>query len=184
MGRGRRFGTVPIGGGRIAWWATANEPEGTDDEPEGRKAKLLRLFADFHQPIPQLIAATPDDELLKNGTYDRPPVRRWGRGRVTLLGDAAHPTTPNFGQGGCMAIEDAAELARCLSETEDAAAALRAFERRRYRRTAWITRESLRYGRIAQWQNPGAVRLRDLIFRATPPAVARATFTRLFAWEL
>ena len=184
MGRGRRFGIVPIGGGRIAWWATANEPEGVDDEPEGRKAKLLRLFRDFHQPIPRLIAATPDGELLKNGTYDRPPVRRWGRGRVTLLGDAAHPTTPNFGQGGCMAIEDAAELARSLSETDDAAAALRAFERRRYRRTAWITRESLRYGRIAQWHNPAAVRLRDLIFRATPPAVARATFTRMFAWEL
>jgi 2-polyprenyl-6-methoxyphenol hydroxylase-like FAD-dependent oxidoreductase len=184
LGRGLRFGIVPIGGGRVAWWATANEPEGTDDAPEGRKAKLLRLFGDWHRPVPQLIDATPEDEILKNGTYDRPPVRRWGRGRVTLLGDAAHPTTPNLGQGGCMAIEDAAVLARCLTETEDVADALRAFEARRYRRTAWITRESLRYGQIAQWQHAAAVRVREMIFRATPAAVARSTFGRMIAFDV
>ena len=183
LGRGLRFGIVPIGGGRVAWWATANEAEGTDDPAEGRKAKLLRLFGDWHRPVPQLIDATPEDEVLKNGTYDRPPVRRWGRGRVTLLGDAAHPTTPNLGQGGCMAIEDAAVLARCLTETEDVAAALRTFERRRYRRTAWITRESLRYGQIAQWQHAAAVRVREMIFRATPAAVVRSTFGRMVAFD-
>jgi 2-polyprenyl-6-methoxyphenol hydroxylase-like FAD-dependent oxidoreductase len=183
LGRGLRFGIVPIGGGRVAWWATANEPDGTDDAAEGSKSKLLRLFGDWHHPVPQLIAATPDGEILKNGTYDRPPVRRWGRGRVTLLGDAAHPTTPNLGQGGCMAIEDAAVLARCLCETEDVAAALRAFEARRFRRTAWITRESLRYGRIAQWQHAAAVRLRETIFRATPAAVVRSTMGRMIAFD-
>ncbi len=183
LGRGLRFGTVPIGGGRVAWWATANEAEHADDGSGGRKARLLRLFGDWHEPVPQLIQATPEDEILKNGTYDRPPVRRWGRGRVTLLGDAAHPTTPNLGQGGCMAIEDAAVLARCLVQTDDVPAALRAFEARRYRRTAWITRESLRYGRVAQWQHATAVRLRDAVFRLAPPAVTRATFQRMFAFE-
>ncbi|HEX6042706.1 FAD-dependent monooxygenase [Longimicrobium sp.] len=183
LGRGLRFGIVPIGGGRVAWWATANEPEHADDGTEGRKARLLRLFGDWHDPIPQLIQATPDGEILKNGTYDRPPVRRWGRGRVTLLGDAAHPTTPNFGQGGCMAIEDAAVLARCLARTDDVPAALRAFEAQRYRRTAWITRESLRYGRVAQWQRAGAVRLRETLFRLTPPSLTSATLARMFAFE-
>lgn len=183
LGRGLRFGTVPIGGGRVAWWATANEPENADDGAEGRKAKLLRLFGGWHAPVPGLIQATPEDEILKSGTYDRPPVRRWGRGRVTLLGDAAHPATPNLGQGGCMAIEDAAVLARCLARTADVPAALRAFEARRYRRTAWITRESLRYGRVGQWQRASAVRLRDALLRLAPPAVARATFTRMFAFE-
>jgi len=183
LGRGLRFGIVPIGGGRVAWWATANEAEGADDGPAGAKARLLRLFGDWHRPVPQLIEATPEAEILKNGTYDRPPVRRWGRGRVTLLGDAAHPTTPNLGQGGCMAIEDAAVLARCLTETDDVPAALRAFEARRYRRTAWITRESLRYGRIAQWQHAAAVRVRELVFRATPSAFAQATMGRMFAFD-
>lgn len=183
LGHGQRFGIVPIGGGRVAWWATANEPENAPEEGAGRKAKLLRMFGGWHQPIPQLIEATPDDEILKNGTYDRPPARRWGRGRVTLLGDAAHPTTPNLGQGGCMAIEDGAVLACSLANASDAAAGLRAYEARRFRRTAWITRQSLAYGRIGQWQNAAAVRLRETLFRLTPPSVTEASFRRLFAFE-
>ena len=62
LGRGLRFGIVPIGGGRVAWWATANEPAGADDGTEGSKQKLLRLFGDWHRPIPQLIEATPDED--------------------------------------------------------------------------------------------------------------------------
>jgi len=183
LGRGQRFGIVPVGGGRVAWWATANEPEDADDAVEGRKARLLRLFGDWHRPVPQLIEATEEGEILRHGTYDRPPVRHWGRGRVTLLGDAAHPATPNLGQGGCLAIEDAAVLARSLAETDDVPAALRAFEARRFRRTARITRESLRYGRVGQWQHAGAVRLRETLLRLAPSAVTRATFQRIFAFE-
>ena len=183
LGRGQRFGIVPIGGGRVAWWATANEPADASDEAEGRKNKLMRLFRGWHSPIPELIAATPDEDILKNGTYDRPPVRRWGRGRVTLLGDAAHPTTPNLGQGGCMAIEDAAVLACCLANADDVASGLREYESRRVRRTEWITRQSLRYGRIGQWQHGAAVRLRETIFRLTPRSVTEATFRKLLAFD-
>lgn len=183
LGCGLRFGTVPVGSGRVAWWATANEPVDADDGAEGSKRKLLRLFGAWHHPVPQLIDATPDDEILKNGTYDRPPVRGWGRGRVTLLGDAAHPTTPNLGQGGCLAIEDAAVLARCLARNDDVPAALRAYERQRYGRTARIVRESLRYGQVAQWQHPAAVRLRETLFRLTPAAVTRATLRRMSAFD-
>ncbi|HEX8694589.1 MAG TPA: FAD-dependent monooxygenase [Longimicrobium sp.] len=183
LGAGQRFGVVPIGGGCVAWWATANEPEGTDDGPS-RREKLLGLFGDWHWPVPQLLAATPEDEILKNDTYDRPPVRGWGRGRVTLLGDAAHPTTPNFGQGGCMAIEDAAVLAACLAaRPDDLPAALRRFERRRYGRTTAVTRRSLLYGRIGQWSSPLAVRLRDAAFRLTPTLASDLTLRRLFAFD-
>ncbi len=183
VGAGRRFGTVPIGGERVAWWATANEPEGTDDASEGRKAKLLRLFADWHAPVPELLEATPEAEILKNDTYDRPPVRHWGTGRVTLLGDAAHPTTPNFGQGGCMAIEDAAVLARNLCADADVPAALRAYERERAGRTAEIVRQSRAYGGIAQWENPVAVRLRSAMFRLTPGFVSALALRRMFAFQ-
>lgn len=183
LGHGQRFGIVPVGGGRVAWWATANETAETPDEPEGRKDKLMRMYRGWHAPVPRLIESTPAEDILKNGTYDRPPVGRWGRGRVTLLGDAAHPTTPNLGQGGCMAIEDAAVLACSLANADSAAAALRAYEARRSRRTAWITRQSLRYGRIAQWGNGPAVRLREAIFRLTPQSVAEASFRRMLAYD-
>jgi 2-polyprenyl-6-methoxyphenol hydroxylase-like FAD-dependent oxidoreductase len=183
LGAGLRFGIVPIGGGRVAWWATANEPEGSDDGAEGPRAKLLRLFAGWHAPIPQLLEATPDEAILKNDSYDRPPVRGWGRGRVTLLGDAAHPTTPNMGQGGCMAIEDGAVLAGALVRHAEIPAALRDFERRRYRRVAGIVRQSLRYGQVAQWERPAAVRLRDTLFRLTPDAVSDLAMKRMFAFR-
>ncbi|HEU4455844.1 MAG TPA: FAD-dependent monooxygenase [Longimicrobium sp.] len=183
IGAGRRFGIVPIGGGRVAWWATANEARDADDGPD-RRARLRRLFGDWHRPIPALIEATREEEILKNGTFDRPPVRGWGRGRVILLGDAAHPTTPNFGQGGCLAIEDAAVLAASLVACpDDLPAALRDFERRRYRRTTWITRQSLHYGRIAQWANPLAVAMREALFRLTPSAATDYTLRRMFAFQ-
>ena len=183
LGAGRRFGIVPIGGGRVAWWAAANEPEGTDDRPEGARAKLLRLFRGWHTPIPELLEATPEEAILKNPTYDRPPVRGWSRGRVTLLGDAAHPTTPNMGQGGCLAIEDGAVLAACLARDTGVPAALREFERRRFRRVAGIVRQSLQYGHVAQWERPAAVRLRNALFRATPAAATRALMRRIHAFD-
>jgi 2-polyprenyl-6-methoxyphenol hydroxylase-like FAD-dependent oxidoreductase len=183
LGAGLRFGIVPIGGGRVAWWATANEPANSDDGAEGAQAKLLRLFRSWHSPIPQLIEATPAETILKNDSYDRPPVRRWGRGRVTLLGDAAHPTTPNMGQGGCMAIEDGAVLANALVRHAEIPAALRAYERRRFSRVAGIVRQSLFYGQVAQWERPAAVRLRDALFRLTPDAVSDLAMRRMFAYD-
>ena len=88
---------------------------------------------------------------------------------MTLLGDAAHPMTPDLGQGACQAIEDAVELARCLGHRETGAtAALGLYEARRIRRTAWIVRGSRRTGRIAQLKNPLVCRLRDAALRALP----------------
>ena len=102
-----------------------------------------------------------------NDILDRPPIRVWGRGRITLLGDAAHPTTPNLGQGACQAIEDAVVLTDQLRRSDTVEAALRAFEKLRQGRTARITRESFRIGRIGQWENPIGCWLRNLATRFT-----------------
>jgi 2-polyprenyl-6-methoxyphenol hydroxylase-like FAD-dependent oxidoreductase len=77
-----------------------------------------------------IIEGTPEDAIVQNDIVDRPPLRRWGRGRVTLLGDAAHATTPNLGQGACMALEDAVVLAS-LPQHDSASveSALREYER-------------------------------------------------------
>ena len=111
-GRGRRFGITPLPGDRVYWWATKNKPAGwrAGDE-RGYVAEAFRGWAD---PAPELLAATPSGAVLRNDIVDRPPTPVWASGRAVLIGDAAHPTTPNLGQGGCMAIEDAAVLARRL----------------------------------------------------------------------
>src|ERR1019366_8039773 len=66
----------------------------------GTRKALRHLFAGWHEPVEALIAATEESNILKNGAYDLAPLKRWGRGRVMLLGAAAHPCTPNLGLGG------------------------------------------------------------------------------------
>ncbi len=183
FGRGLRVGIVPLGRRGAAWWCTANEPETATDEPEGAKSKLLKYFSGWHAPVPQLFAATDPKTIIKTGIYDREPSRRWGDGPWTLLGDAAHPTTPNMGQGGCMAIEDAAVLARCLANDARADAALRSYERMRYARTARITRISRYYGVMAQWQNPMMAWLRNVLLRQASGSRAESGYAKFVSYD-
>lgn len=169
-GTGTRCLCAHVGGGRVYWAVSRNAPEGEKDVTGATKGALLGLLRGWHGPVPALIEATEETAILRTDIYDRdPPRKRWGEGRVTLLGDAAHPMTPDLGQGACQAIEDAVVLARYLGRQETgAAAALGLYEARRIRRTAWIVRGSRRTGRIAQMQNPLACRLRDAALRALP----------------
>ncbi len=141
------------------------------DGPRGRRADVQELFSSWHEPIPSVIAATP--EILRNDILDRPPTRTWGRGRITLLGDAAHPTAPNLGQGACQALEDAVVLADLLRRESDVAKALRIYERQRQRRTNSLTKEAFRLGRILQVENPVAQWLRNTSARCFPPNASR-----------
>ena len=160
-GRGQIFGLAGLGGGRFYWYATKNAPEGQPDAPGGRKAELLERFGGWHEPVPSVIRATGEGRILRHDVYHREPARRWGDWRVTLLGDAAHPMTPNLGQGACQAIEDAASLAECVREEEDIEAALRLYEERRRGRTALISRRSRLMSWAAQLENPLLCRLRN-----------------------
>lgn len=167
-GAGTRFGMVPIGGDRVYWFGVRNAGEALRADTAGHKAEILRLFGTWHAPIPQLIEATPADAILYNEIQDLPPMPTWTQGRVTLLGDAAHATTPNLGQGGCQAIEDAIVLARTLRANRDVPAALRAYEAQRLPRANMITELSRRVGIMAHWTHPAACWLRNTLAAATP----------------
>ena len=170
-GKGKRFGLVPLSQGRIYWYATLNAPEGTPDPQTGRKERLLQLFSTCHATVPAVIEATDDDAILHNDIYDLAPLTHWSRGRVTLLGDAAHAMTPNLGQGAGQAIEDALALATCLTREFSVSSALQAYERQRLRRANAIARRSQRLGQVLQWERPLATRVRDTLFRMTPSQV-------------
>jgi len=182
-GRGQRFGIGPVGLGRTGWWATVNERADVVELPGERQRKLLTLFAGWYAPVLELIAATPAKTILHTAVYDRLPTRTWGTGRVTLLGDAIHPMTPNLGQGGCMAIEDAAVLARCLLKYGVATQTLRTYERLRHARTALITNYSRRYGRIGQWQTASSTRLRSLLLSLMPQALLQHALRLIFDYD-
>ncbi len=175
-GRGSEFGLVSIGRGRFYWFATRNAPEGEAESAAGRKREVLDLLRGWYEPARTAVEATEESRILRNDIYDRDPLERWGAGRVTLLGDAAHPMTPNLGQGACQAIEDAVVLARCLGDGGEVVSSLRLYEARRIPRTADVVRRSRRVGRILQLENPLLCRLRDAVARRTS---ARAQLRQL-----
>lgn len=171
-GHGQRFGIVPIGNNRVYWFATKNAPEGHPEHPKGRKQELLDLFKGWHPPIHDLIEATDPEAILRHDLYDRKSLKRpWGQGRVTLLGDAAHPTTPNLGQGACQAAEDALVLAQHVRGATDIVAALRHYEAQRLARTAFITDLSWRIGKMSQLENPVLCWLRNTALRTVPVSI-------------
>jgi len=202
-GRGKRFGLGPVGMGRLGWWAAANAAntsptaeERSGDRttwkqgesipsrrPKDTQSELLRLFEGWYRPAIQLIEATPSASILRTGAFDRYPTKVWGNRRETMLGDAVHPTTPNLGQGGCMAIEDAMVLARCLKEYGAEEKGLRIYERLRYRRTTAITRYSRMYGAIGQWENVLARGFRRSMFSLIPESLTRRLMQIVFDYD-
>jgi 2-polyprenyl-6-methoxyphenol hydroxylase-like FAD-dependent oxidoreductase len=182
-GSGRRFGVMPMGQGRVCWYATRNSPPSQSDAPEGRKAEVSALFRGWHGPIPELIEATNPVDIIKNDARDRKPLKKWGDGHVTLLGDAAHPITPNVGQGACMAIEDAACVAKCLLTATEVKSAFRAYEAARGPRTAHIARQARRIGAIGQWENRWVVRGRDLVTRLFLSRSPDMQLNAIYAYE-
>jgi 2-polyprenyl-6-methoxyphenol hydroxylase-like FAD-dependent oxidoreductase len=147
--------------------------------------RLLRLFGSWHRPIGELIEATDENAILRTDIYDREPLgERWGEGRVTLLGDAAHPMTPNLGQGACQAIEDAVVLARCLGERGATAEVLRSYERLRSDRVAMVVRRSRRVGMVGQVKNPAICWLRDRAVAMIPPKAQLGQLEEVVGYEV
>ncbi|MEX1365988.1 MAG: FAD-dependent monooxygenase [Nannocystaceae bacterium] len=169
-GRGLRFGIVPLSAHETYWFAVANAP------PNGRdgddvKSELRQRFAEFADPVPTLIDATAAEAILRNDIVDIAPLPRWTKGRVALLGDAAHAMTPNMGQGACQAIEDAVVLAHCLCTQDDVAVALVSYETRRKARAVRFVTRSRAFGRVGQWESAVARALRNTLTRLTPRSV-------------
>ncbi|AEV87459.1 monooxygenase [Actinoplanes sp. SE50] len=147
-GAGKVFGTVVLGDGRVYCFATAPAA------PGGRGNELPRHFAAWHDPIPSLIAAAGDTVTRTDIRCLDQPLPALHRGRVALLGDAAHAMVPNLGQGACQAIEDAAVLAAHPGD-------LARYTAERLPRTTGVARASRRIARMAGLANPVAAWLRN-----------------------
>jgi 2-polyprenyl-6-methoxyphenol hydroxylase-like FAD-dependent oxidoreductase len=177
-GKGQRFGIAPIGENRIYWFATNNLPAEKRFTGTESKAHVLRQFADWHDPIPEILAATNAESILYHPIYDIEPLQHWVNGRVALLGDAAHAMTPNMGQGACQAIEDAYALGHLLGGVLSLRAAdenctsitmaLAQYEALRMPRAASIMTRSRQIGKVGQVTNPLLCWLRDTAVKLLP----------------
>jgi 2-polyprenyl-6-methoxyphenol hydroxylase-like FAD-dependent oxidoreductase len=124
-GNGASFGFLPMSGNRVSWFG------GADGHPPATKDFLRERFADWRDPIPEVIDKTDENMIWFDRLYDARPRRQWVKGRVALLGDAAHPMSPFLGMGACQAILDAWVIAEELSKSSDDEAALVRYQRRR-----------------------------------------------------
>ncbi|MFF0575879.1 FAD-dependent oxidoreductase [Streptosporangium saharense] len=180
-GAGRVFGIMPLAGGLTYCYATDTVPAGGGGGDQ--RAELLRLFGRWHSPIPELLAATAPGDVLRNDVHHlTAPLPAMHRGRIALLGDTAHPMTPNLGQGACQAIEDAVVLAHVADTSGD----LADYTSARLARTARITARSASLCRVTRLRAPLAVRLRDtaaaLAWRFAPGR-ATAAMDDVLAWR-
>ncbi|WP_103341316.1 FAD-dependent oxidoreductase [Amycolatopsis sp. CA-126428] len=169
-GSGKRFGVANIGSGRIYWWGTKNVPPSVARGWRGCRDDVLETFAGWAPEIARVIEATAEDEILVVPARDRPFLERWGRGRVTLLGDAAHPVLASLGQGAGLAMEDAAVLAHHLAGADDVVTALRGYEDERRPRTRRMVELAYAMSKMEQWEGPLRVALRNAYFRCLPRA--------------
>lgn len=184
-----RFGYLPLPDGRVYWFGVATMPPGSrfDDET----AEVRRRFGLWHRPIPELIAATSSEAVIRHDVSDlAEPLPTYVHGRTVLLGDAAHAMTPNLGQGGGQALEDAATLAILLEgvgplphDERRLTQALDEYDRLRRPRTQALAMQARRLGALAHvgWR-PGAF-LRDAAFALLPSSALARAMRSVVDWQ-
>jgi 2-polyprenyl-6-methoxyphenol hydroxylase-like FAD-dependent oxidoreductase len=147
LGDGCFFGLCPVGDGRTYGFANVTEPR-LHDAIEGRLERLRHRFGGFGKPIRDYLAALHSDKQIHCGPIEWLEVDRWHSGRVVLIGDAAHASSPMMGQGGSMAMEDALILAELLHATRNVDIALEMFVSRRRSRIDWVQQQSRAIGEM------------------------------------
>jgi 2-polyprenyl-6-methoxyphenol hydroxylase-like FAD-dependent oxidoreductase len=175
-----RFGISPLKDNKIYWYACINAPQNDASLKSFKVRDLQNHFKDFHAPIPEILSATKDENLIWNDIIDLKPIDHYAFGNIVLIGDAAHATTPNMGQGACQAIEDAVILADELQKDSNIQKAFAQFEQRRLKRTHYIVNRSWTIGKVAQLQNKTLASLRNAMFKLLPTSAGEHQLKRLY----
>lgn len=161
-------GAWHCGRGRVAWTLSCEAEPGRREDPAVLKERATELA----RPLPglpsRLVAATDAEAVIRTDIFYHDWRERWGEGRVTLLGDAAHAMPTDLGQGACQAIEDAVVLAECLAAGSDPVTALRRYEERRIPRVRWVREQVMR---LVKWPQIHNRALKWLVTKVVAPAV-------------
>jgi 2-polyprenyl-6-methoxyphenol hydroxylase-like FAD-dependent oxidoreductase len=175
---GLRFGFSEVADGVVDWFVVLKASLAPTDRHR-IKARLQAIFRRFAYPVPNILASTDEARIIRNEIADFDPIPNWSRGRVCLIGDAAHASTPYLGQGGCQAVEDAYVLAQCLHREATPALAFAAMQRLRRSRATHIVRASRLMGQLGHWTNAAGA-IRNFTMRAAPAWLVEQPFFRVY----
>lgn len=162
LGNGHLVNRYPVRNRELLNFVAFAEREAWTEEGWSIRSTVEELLAEFAGWTPwvlQFMERVPPDALFKWGLFDREPLQSWSRGRVTLLGDAAHPVLPFLGHGAVLAIEDAVVLARAFAASADYEQAFARYEAARMERAAFVVHESRKAGK--QFHAPDAETYRE-----------------------
>ncbi|MCK8522981.1 FAD-dependent monooxygenase [Aquimarina sp. D1M17] len=152
-----RFGVSKIADNKVYWFAVALDQPNQKDNAETIQQKLLNMFNGFHPIIKELIRATPTELILRNDIIDLKPMKTWYKENICLIGDAGHATTPNMGQGGAQAIEDAYYLSELIANNPDQNI-FEKFLQKRQPKVNDIVNQSWSTGKMAHWKYGKSIR--------------------------
>lgn len=167
-GKGARIGIVPTTDKQVYWFAVKNAPENDPSMKNAEKQDILNMFKSWSPKLLKVIENTPEDQIIWNDIVDIDPIDRFAFGNILLTGDAAHATTPNMGQGGCQAFEDAAVLDALLAFEKPMNQIFQEFEKLRVTKTSKVISQSRTIGKLAQWENPILAGIRNFGMSLTP----------------
>ena len=172
-GAGLRFGFVPIADAQVYWYATQREDAGGIDDSTNIKQQLFDLYGEFLDPVGEIISQTNPSSIIRNDLSDLMPLTSWFSNSVILVGDAAHASTPNLGQGGAQAIEDSWVLAEKIATCETLQNAFESFQVSRFAKVKKIVNVSWQIGKATNISNKIACKIRNTLFRCVPPFMAK-----------
>ena len=174
-GKGKRFGFVKISDKKVYWYALANSKKIKADG-----LNLAQYFSDFHSDILNIITATTKGQIIASDIVDLKPIKKWQVENVCLIGDSAHATTPNLGQGACQAIEDAYVLGKLLNNGIAIEKTFEAYENLRQKKAHAIVKTSWTIGKIAHIENSIGISLRNFVMRNMPKSVNKKQMEMIF----
>jgi len=170
--RGLRLGFTPINDTEVYYFTTFFAKANGMDEPTTKKLKLKKIYSTFGEMAVRLIEATPEHQIIRSDISDFVPIKKWWNDKVVLIGDAAHATTPNLGQGGCQAVEDAYVLAKMVQEKKSLEEAFHSYQSIRFKKATHVVNTSWKLGQLTNIQS-GALRwVRNTAMRMIPESIA------------
>lgn len=175
-----RFGFSRIHEGEVYWFAVANETQLKDAEYRGHKQFLTGLFQDFSPVVTKLISNTEEASIHQTILHDLNRLSKWHTNNVCLIGDAAHATTPNMGQGAGQGIEDAFYISKLLSNSEiNKEVVFEQFELKRRKKVDYIVNNSWKFGKMAHSRIGQP--LMKLMLKVTPESVMNSQMNKLYS---